>query len=102
MRSDEVGVIEMLVKTTLPLRSSFLARAFEKAESAFPVFVLGLLLTVASGGWSGGVGSLSNDETEITSVLMDHGSIVLKWDACAGRKYVVQFGTSLPLDDSWT
>jgi len=79
----------------------FRVKNIGKTKSAFPLLVVGLLLVISFGGWCGG-GVLGGDETEITSVLMDHGSIVLQWDVRAGRKYSVQFSTSLPSDESWT
>ena len=46
--------------------------------------------------------SLAGGGTEITSVRMDQGRVVLQWDVRAGREYAVEFGPGLPPDESWT
>lgn len=89
-------------KASLPVMFFSLARGFAKTKSVFPIFVASLLLIVPSVLWCDGDKSLGESETEITSVLMNHGSVVLEWEAHAGERYVVQFGPSLPPDESWT
>ncbi len=79
-----------------------LARFFVKVKSDFPFFVASLLLMLPCVVWCDGDRPLAGSETEITSVLMDHGSIVLQWDVRAGEKYGVQFGHRLPPGESWT
>lgn len=45
---------------------------------------------------------LGEDQTQITSVQMDQGKVVLQWNVRPGSKHVLQCGPSLPPDDSWT
>jgi len=78
---------------------SFFRSRLKKAGLAFP-FLLPFLAVVPL--VQCGASSLIRGETQITSILMDHGTVSLHWEVRAGKKYAVQFGASLPPDESWT